>query len=349
MNVQPDPTVIEMLVELACRAPSVHNSQPWKWSYEDGSLDLRTDRSRLLNTIDPSGRQLVISCGAALDHLKKAATAFKWSSEVSLLPTPGSPDHLAQIRFVHGAHPQSHDFDLLTAINRRRSDRRPLGSVPSTRAVTSNIREGVERFAVAVTVLSADAREALAEASRLSAGVRKYDATYQAELRWWAGHELNAQGIPSRALTERQDSTSVGVGRAFPQPRTREFAQPRTREFAQPRTTQASQAQSVVRDESSVVVLSTRSDSRLDWLRCGRALSSLLLESTAAGLATCSLSHMTEQPGSRALVESLAPAGGVPQVLVRIGVAQSPASTLPTPRLPVSSVLSSPQSRRNPR
>ena len=88
MNVQPDPPVVEMMVELACRAPSVHNSQPWKWSYADGYVDLHTDRTRLLSTIDPTGRQLTISCGAALDHLEKAATTFKWATEVELLPQP---------------------------------------------------------------------------------------------------------------------------------------------------------------------------------------------------------------------------------------------------------------------
>ena len=92
MNDQPDSAVVEMLVALACRAPSVHNSQPWRWTYPEYGLDLYTDSSRLLGVIDPTERQMVMSCGAALDHLHKAAAAFRWTTEIDLLPTPGAPD-----------------------------------------------------------------------------------------------------------------------------------------------------------------------------------------------------------------------------------------------------------------
>lgn len=324
MNANPDSSVVEMLVELACRAPSVHNSQPWRWRYADGYLDILTDRSRLLETIDPTGRQMVISCGAALDHLDRAAVTFRWTTEVDALPVPCSPEHLARVRFVHGAHPQSHEFDLLTAINRRRSDRRPFEPVPVEPLVSEHMRQAAARYDTQITVLSPEARETLAEASRLSAGIRKYDATYQAELRWWAGHSFAAGGIPPNALARRSESSNVALGRQFPEPHGV--------------GSRAERATSV--DESTVVLLSTKSDRRIDWLRCGQALSSILLEATADGLATCPLTHLTEQSGSRALVKSLAPESGVPQVLIRIGAA-SPAGEVPkpTPRRPMSSVL----------
>ena len=52
----PDVNTVRMAVDLACRAPSVHNSQPWQWTYSDGRLDLFSDRSRLLASADPSAR-----------------------------------------------------------------------------------------------------------------------------------------------------------------------------------------------------------------------------------------------------------------------------------------------------
>lgn len=324
MSVQPESAVVEMLVELACRAPSVHNSQPWKWVYSDGYLNLHTDRSRLLESIDPLGRQMVISCGAALDHLTTAAATFRWSTEVGELPFPGSPDHLARVHFVHGAHPQSHEFDLLTAISRRRSDRRPFGPVPDGSVLTSTMQRAADNHGATLTVLSPDARETLATASRLSAGIRKYDATYQAEIRWWAGHVVASRGIPPSALADRSESSNVQLGRQFPEPR----------------GVGLHDGSSASIDQASVVLLSTEGDHRVDWLKAGRALSPLLLESAARGLATCPLTHLTEQPGSRALVESLAPEGGVPQVLVRIGAPPADDAPKQTPRRPISSVLS---------
>lgn len=323
MNDQPDSSVVEMLVELACRAPSVHNSQPWRWRYSDGYLDLFTDRSRLLETIDPTARQMVISCGAALDHLRRAAVTFRWTTDVDALPVPCSPEHLARVHLVHGAHPQSHEFDLLTAINRRHSDRRPFRPAPSGPLVTEYMKQAAARYDTQITVLSPQARDTLAKASRLSAGIRKYDATYQAEIRWWAGHSFAEGGIPPDALARRSESSNVALGRRFPEPRGSGI--------------RAGSTTSI--DESTVVLLSTKSDRRLDWLRCGQALSSILLEATTEGLATCPLTHLTEQSGSRALVESLAPKSGVPQVLIRLGAPPAGEVPKPTPRRPMSAVL----------
>ncbi|MGV8875635.1 MAG: Acg family FMN-binding oxidoreductase [Rhodococcus sp. (in: high G+C Gram-positive bacteria)] len=324
MNDQPDTAVVEMLVGLACRAPSVHNSQPWRWTYSEHGLDLYTDSTRLLGVIDPTARQMVMSCGAALDHLHKAAQAFRWTTEIDLLPTPGAPDHLARIRFVHDAHPRSHEFDLLAAINRRHSDRRAFGPVPANRVLARYV--GQERYGTEMTVLSAESKRTLAKASTLSASVRKYDSTYQAEIRWWAGHSFRSGGIPPEALTDRADSSRVQVGRQFPEPH----------------RVGSTGIREPVEDESTVVLLGTASDDRLDWLQCGRAMSSFLLAATADGLATCPLTHMTEQSGSRHLVESLAPRAGVAQVLIRIGTPMIGSPLPRTPRHAIASVLSAP-------
>ncbi|MGW3472255.1 hypothetical protein ACWDKQ_28165 [Saccharopolyspora sp. NPDC000995] len=70
----------------ACRAPSVHNSQPWRWKLAEHSVHLYLDRSRLLGVIDPTGREMVISCGAVLNHACIAFTAQGWRARVHRLP-----------------------------------------------------------------------------------------------------------------------------------------------------------------------------------------------------------------------------------------------------------------------
>lgn len=65
----PDRRTLESAVALACRAPSLHNSQPWRWILDAETLKLFSDNDRMLPATDPLGRQMVLSCGAALYHL----------------------------------------------------------------------------------------------------------------------------------------------------------------------------------------------------------------------------------------------------------------------------------------
>jgi hypothetical protein len=53
-------------VELACRAPSLHNVDP----------------RRTVTSTDRSGREAIISCGAALDHFRVAMAAVGWHTNV---------------------------------------------------------------------------------------------------------------------------------------------------------------------------------------------------------------------------------------------------------------------------
>ena len=59
-----DTDILRNAVQLACRAPSLHNSQPWQWIAEGAGLHLYVDRSRILASTDKSGREAHIGCGA---------------------------------------------------------------------------------------------------------------------------------------------------------------------------------------------------------------------------------------------------------------------------------------------
>lgn len=107
--------VVERLVELAGLAPSVHDTQPWRWSYDGERLTLSADRSRRLLLGDPHGRNLTISCGAALHHLQFAARALGWETSVSLPAVTAGPDVLADVLVGRGPRrsPVPADLDLL--------------------------------------------------------------------------------------------------------------------------------------------------------------------------------------------------------------------------------------------
>jgi hypothetical protein len=170
-------------------------------------------------------------------------------------------------------------------------------------------------------VISDDVRTELAEASMLTESLRLYDLSYHTELGWWTGPYEASEGIPYSSLVSADESERVDVGRTFPV------------------THQSERRAEVPTDHSKIVVLSTDHDSPGDALRCGEVLSSVLLECTMAGLATCPLTHITELAASRHIVAALIGQDITPQVLIRVGVAPSAEVPPATPRRPVDEVL----------
>jgi len=73
----PDTGTVRTVLALAARAPSVHNTQPWRWRVDAESLHLYADASRQLPNTDPDGRDLILSCGAALHHCVVALAAAR--------------------------------------------------------------------------------------------------------------------------------------------------------------------------------------------------------------------------------------------------------------------------------
>jgi len=77
---------LEAAAEAALRAPSVFNTQPWRWRVTGDALELSADPDRRLAVTDPDGRLLLISCGTALHHARTALAAAGWSATVERLP-----------------------------------------------------------------------------------------------------------------------------------------------------------------------------------------------------------------------------------------------------------------------
>lgn len=99
MTHRPDHQILQTLIALACRAPSVHNSQPWRWTLQGQELRLYADLRHAVPVADPQGRQMIISLGIVLHHLQAASAAHGWATDISRLPNPNRPDHVATIDF----------------------------------------------------------------------------------------------------------------------------------------------------------------------------------------------------------------------------------------------------------
>ena len=171
-------------------------------------------------------------------------------------------------------------------------------------------------------VLTDGTRPRLAEASQLTESLRRYDDFYHHELQWWTAPFRLSEGVPPGALVSSSERRRVEVNRSF---------RPSGHGDRRAATTQ---------DEAKVLVLSTPGDTREDALNGGEVLSTVLLECTMAGLATCTMTHITEMEASRDIIRELTGRQAMPQVLIRVGIAPSiediPA---PTPRRSLREVL----------
>lgn len=309
------------IVETACRAPSLHNSQPWKWIFDDGVLHLIADHARVGHHTDATGREVILSCGAALDHLLVASAVAGWRADVDRYPDPHDHDHLASVTF-YPALATEHHRALGEALMRRHTDRLAFATPEPWAELEQQLRTILNDTAVDLDVIDDSGRPALADASRRTEQHRRDDASYRYELLWWSGRSHVSDGIPPGALASSAEAHRVDVAREFPV------------------YSGGDRTAALDRDHSKILVLSTFDDSRENTLKCGEALSRVLLECTAAGFATCTLTHMIEIHDSREMVRRITGRHAEPQVLIRVGLAVDTSSqTVHTPRRPLGEVL----------
>ncbi|RDH78170.1 NAD(P)H nitroreductase [Mycolicibacterium moriokaense] len=310
------------IVELACHAPSLHNSQPWRWLLDGAVLALYADHQRVAHHTDVTGGEVIMSCGAALDHLQVAAAAAGWQPIVDRYPDSRNHDLLASISFHPAQSANEHERILGEAISRRRTDRLAFAAPEPWAELEQTLRGVVEHTAVVLDVIDDSGRPALADASRRTEQHRRDDASYRYELLWWTHHSESDDGLPAAVLASPAEAARVDVARDFPA------------------YGSGDRRPEIDRDRANVLVLSTFDDSPENTLRCGEALSRLLLECTAAGFATCTLTHLLEVHAGREAVRRITGRRAEPQVLIRVGRA---APGLPEPvrtrRRPVDEVL----------
>lgn len=322
----PDGTIdrqtLENVVQLACRAPSLHNSQPWRLIAEGGELRLFLDPGRSPKATDHSGREVVISCGALLDHLRVAAAAAGWDADIARFPNPNDLDHLATIDFRRSEFVTDAARARADEILHRRTDRLPFAAPTGWTVIEPILRDTVDPGLATMYVLDESARAEVVEASRLTEAMRRYDNAYNAELHWWTAPFEVVDGVPSTALAAVSERDRVDVARSFP------LGGPEGRR------------PEVHEDHAVIAVLSTSGNDRRASLGCGEALSSVLLEATLAGLATCPVSHVSEIEAGRAILRSLTGGSEDPQLLIRFGTVPALEDPPPaTPRRPLADVL----------
>jgi nitroreductase len=301
----------------AIRAPSLHNSQPWRFRLRDGGIEVLADPDRQLAVADSGGWAVRIACGAATLNARLALAVRRIPPEVVLRPDRRQPDLVARLVRTPDRPPTYAEEDLFAAIPRRHSNRQPFWPDPVPAEVRARLIEAARAEACWLDLLvGMTALAGFAEIANSADRVLRRDERYQSELVGWVHADAAVDGVPVSAGASLSEPQDLLPQRAFSERR-----RAPGRDFE---------------PEPLVAILGSAGDGPADQISAGQALQRVLLTATDAGLASSMISQPIEVPAARDQLRRSLSRSGMPQMAVRIGYGHA---GRPTPRRDLADVL----------
>jgi hypothetical protein len=322
------------LIATAACAPSVHNTQPWLFRRNGAAMELFADRHRKLR-IDPAGREMLISCGAALFGLRLGVRSLGYLPVVKLLPDRRRPRLLARVSLGTPAPITVPELLMLDALPHRHTHRGPFVAEPLPPGLVAGLQhDALVEGATLALVESADAYGHLADLVEAAERQQDLDPLIRAEVRRWRrlpGSDAR-DGVPAQAF----------AASAFPDWADGHRGRLRQRDFDQGRRLGLLTASGP--PAAATAVLVTRGDTRADWLRAGQALHRLLADAARRSVFASLYTQPLEDTETRARIRQCLALPGVPQIVLQLGIARV---TQATPRRPPAEVIEPPKRRRH--
>jgi len=327
MSIEPEPGGNPLSAALAAAAgiggyaPSIHNTQPWRWRVHGDRLELHAVPSRRLAASDPSSRLMVLSCGVALHHVRVALAAEGRQAGVARLPEPDRPDLLARLTLTGRAPVTTDAMRLLQTIHVRHTDRRPVTDAETPPQTLDQVRQAAEAEGGWLHFLGPNDVLDLATTADRAQTIETFDPQWREEIAYWAGGSRpEGLGIPDSAIPSESPKTTV-PGRDF--------------------GLSGQLPISAGHDRAAVyAILYGDDDTRLGWLRGGEALSAAWLTATELAVSVLPLSAAVEVSSTRQILRRLLSNLGEPYLVLRFGMADPDHAGPPhTPRLPSAQVV----------
>jgi hypothetical protein len=316
------PDQVAFLLATAGRAPSVHNTQPWRFRVHPSGLDLHADQGRRLRAIDPEGREMLISCGAAVYGLRLGMRQLGYQAAVELLPDPGDPSLLARVRLGRQAPLSHEEWGMLAAVPHRHTHRGPFSPEPIPAGLLPRLQH--DAIAEGATLVLVDERSLSRLRGLVEAAARwqQRNPMVRKELRDWtrAPGSDTRDGVPASAYTAPAGGQEA--------PARWDGALPR-RDFDQGRG--EGQLETGGLPPSATAILVTAGDTPTDWLRAGQALNRMLVDAASSWVFAALNTQPMESPPLRTLVRSRLFLPGAPQMLLEFGRAHTAAATARRP------------------
>ena len=312
-----------LLLDTVVWAPSVHNTQPWWFGTRGATVTVHADLDRRLPVADPDGREMLVSCGAALYTLRLAIRHLGHRPHVRVLTDPERPGLVADVT-LGPPEPATGDVHRMYAqIRRRRTHRGGFRPEALPAGLLRALRDhAYDEGATLRIVADPRSRIALAALTEVAEQTHRCDPAYLTELAHWAprpGSE-RPDGVHDDAYPRRPDHTDPY------------YAQ---RDFAR------GQGWGLIGDDQQdatgvVAVLTTGADGRAEWLRAGQALQRVLLRAAADDVSAAFHTQPLEIPELREFIRVRHCEGAYPQMIMRLGIAESEISSVRRPASEVS-------------
>ena len=279
---------------VALGAPSVHNTQPWHWRVCTDRLQLYADERWRLPMADPDGRLLMLSCGVGLHHARVALRAMGYLPAVRRFPDQNQPGLLATVTVDRPIPVTERARDLVRATASRQTDRRPVTDLALPGPAITAMRRAAGSEGAWLHLLNPEQTRKLLAAAEHAERAEFAESGYRRELAAWTDRPEGATaGIPGTVLPTRGDGYQAN---------------------------------------GSYTVLYGTGDRRGNWLRGGEALSAVWLDAIVHGLVVQPISSVIEVPAGRAALHLLLSGIGCPYLVLRIGVPETVAAVVSTPR-----------------
>jgi nitroreductase len=309
--------LVETLVATAARAPSLHNTQPWRFRTGSHGLELIADPNRVLPALDPAGREMLVSCGAALFGLRLAVRQAGYLPVVGLLPDPDQPMVLARVQLGAAAPMTRNERRLLAAVPHRHTHRGAFEPGPVAASLLAGLqRDATAEGATLCYVEQPDHYQQLAALVAEADRQQEADPAVRGETGGWTRPrgEAARDGVPAHAI---------------PAPRYQQPGRLAQRDFDLGHD--LGLLDSGGETPSATAVLVTAADEPADWLRAGQALHRLLLHAASRWVFASLHSQPLELPSLRAEVRTRLALPGAPQMILQLGRARTAAATARRP------------------
>lgn len=311
-------------VRYAILAPSIYNTQPWHFRVLDTGIELFADKSRLLPVADPLARELILSCGAALLHLRLALQYFGLGGGYTLFPDPQQPDLLARLTLQNGKEPSEEEKLLFQTIPKRHTSRLLFSDRALLPSLLTALQQNAAQEGAWLSLIQE--RERREEIIRLvEEGHRLHwaDEKFRNEMSTWlsANRNLSPEGMPSYTLGARSITAYAGP------------LMTRALDWGD---LQAEADRRLIEEAPLLVVLGTKEDTPRDWVVAGQAMERVFLRARAEGVWSSPFSQPTEVPALRERLRKIVGVEHVPQLVFRLGYGPE---VKPSPRRPLRDVL----------